>query len=463
MNDSRIAALGHYVQRNWPTKRKLILFISSLLISYLISRYVFNFDEHESQARGLCILLIAALLWITEAIPVFAVSFLIMGYSIYFLDDWHPYTVNPDWQIYVSQWSGSVMWLFLGGFMLAEGAHKTSFDQYFSQLVISRFGTKPAFILLGIMLTTGLLSMFISNTATAVMMLSVIQPVLSQLDKNDPFRKALLLGIAASATVCGMGTIIGSAPNAIAVGNMSESGIDFTFFDWMIIGVPLSIFLTLLSWLVLLRTFPSNKTVLEFPKDITVEKRSFAFRVVSITFGTTVLLWTTSGIHGIPVSVIAFLPIVSLTISGILNAKDIRKMPWDTLILIVGGLILGDIIRNTKLVDLLITVVPQMNSILILLFVMGIITSITSNLMSNTAAAGILIPIASALLSSYPIESSLVIGLCCSTAMFLPISTPPNSIVYSTGDIEIKEFRLLGAIIAIVGIVAILALVFLIY
>ncbi|MDN3204430.1 SLC13 family permease [Algoriphagus sediminis] len=463
MNDSRIAALRYYVHKKWSTQPKVILFFASLLLAFLITRYIFNFEAYETQGRALFILLAASFLWITEAIPVFAVSFLIMGYSIYLLDDGHLYTVNPDWQIYISQWSGPVMWLFLGGFMLAEGAKKTKFDLYFSQLVISRFGTKPSLVLLGVMFTTGLLSMFISNTATAVMMLSVIQPLLRNLEDKDPFRKALLLGIAASATVCGMGTIIGSAPNAIAVGNMAESGIDFTFLDWMIVGIPLSVFLSFVSWVFLMKKYPSDKKAVELPTKISIKKRSFPFSVVTITFGVTVFLWTTSSLHGIPVSVIAFLPIVALTITGILNSEDIRKIPWDTLILIVGGLILGDIIRETELVDLLVSVFPAESSGLLLFIALGVIASVTSNLMSNTAAAGILIPIASGMLYLYPIESSLVVALCCSTAMFLPISTPPNSIVFSTGDLEIKEFRPLGALVALVGIVSIIFLVFLIY
>ncbi len=463
MNDSRFAALRHYVHKSWSTRPKVILFFSSLILAFVITKYVFNFDDYEAQGRALFILLLAAFLWTTEAIPVFAVSFLIMGYSIYFLDDWRWRTINPDWQEYISQWSGPVMWLFLGGFILAEGAKKTKFDVYFSQLVITRFGTKPSLVLLGVMFTTGVLSMFISNTATAVMMLSVIQPVLARLDQEDPFRKALLLGIAASATVCGMGTIIGSAPNAIAVGNMAENGIDFSFLDWMIVGVPLSIFLSLVSWFFLLKKYPSAKPEIPYPEKIKVKKKSFRFAVVSITFGVTVLLWTTSGLHGIPVSVVAFLPIVGLTITGILNAKDIRKIPWDTLILIVGGLILGDIIRKTELVDLLVSVFPADGSYLLLFIAMGLIASVTSNLMSNTAAAGILIPIASAMLNTYPLQASLVIALCCSTAMFLPISTPPNSIVYSTGNIEIKEFRPLGAIVAVAGITSIIALVYFIF
>lgn len=463
MSDSRLGALSNYVQSKWPVKKKLTLFLGSIGLAYLISQVVFNTESYPVESKGLFILLLASFLWVSESIPVFAVSFLIMGYSIYFLDDWNPSTINPTWQNYISQWSSTVMWLFLGGFILAEAAQKTKFDKYFSKHVIVRFGTQPKYLLLGVMLTTGVLSMFISNTATTVMMIAIVQPVIHTLKSDDPYRKALLLGIATSATFCGMGTIIGSAPNAIAVGNMAESGIDFSFIDWMLVGVPVSLFLLFVSWFLLLRIHPPQKDKIVFEVNDEIDNNSPAFRVVSITFLATVLLWITSGFHGISVSVIAFIPIIAMTISGILGPKDIRNIPWDTLILIVGGLILGDIIRDTQLAELFVKYFPKLGSAIVLLLIMGIFTSALSNLMSNTAAAGILIPIISAMLPLYPIQASLIIGLCSSTAMILPISTPPNSIVYSTGNISLRDFQKIGVWLGLIGVVLTVTLVFIIF
>ena len=459
----RVKAMSRYIQSKWNVKSKLSLFTGSVALAFIISFFVFNIEEYPLEAKGLLILILAGLLWVTEAIPAFAVSFLILGYSIYMLDDWNPTTINPNWTSYSDQWSSTVMWLFMGGFILAEAAHKTGFDKFFSKLVIVRFGSKPQYVLLGVMLTTGILSMFISNTATTVMMIAIAQPVIASLGKTDPLRKSLLLGIAASATICGMGTIIGSAPNAIAVGNLTEMGIEFSFIDWMIIGAPASLILTGLAWFTLMRIYPPQASSISFEIDTNKKRNYTNFYIVSATFVVTVLLWVSSGVHGISVSIIAFIPIIVLTITGILNGTDMRGIPWDTLILIVGGLILGDIIRDTHLAQLFIHFFPQLNSIILMLVIMGIATSVLSNLMSNTAAAGILIPIISAMFPEYPIQASVVIGLCSSTAMILPISTPPNSIAYGTGDLEIKDFRKLGIILGLVGVLLIVGITFIIH
>lgn len=462
MADSRIFALSHYLQQRWPLKKKLTFFLGSVLVAFLGSRLLIDAGTMPQQANGLFILILASLLWISEAIPSFAVSFLVLGFSIYLLDDFNPTTINPDWKEYTAQWSSTVMWLFLGGFILAEGAHKTGFDRYFSRLVLSFFGNKPAMVLFGVMLTTGVLSMFISNTATAVMMLSVVQPVIARLQTNNPYRKGLLLGIAIAATVSGMGTIIGSAPNAIAVGNLAELGITITFTEWMLVGVPISLLLLVLGWVLLLKLYPSTENSVEVKQELPDTTTSM-FRIVTLTFFVTVLLWMSSGAHGIPVPVIAFIPIIVLTVTGILGAKDMRRVPWDTLILIVGGLILGDVIRNSELATLFMEVFPQFEQPFLVLLLLGLATSGLSNLMSNTATAGIIIPLVALMLPNHPIEASVIVGLSCSTALLLPISTPPNSVVYSSGALSIKDFRLVGMIIGLLGVIAITVLTFVVW
>lgn len=462
MADSRIFALSHYLKEKWPLKKKLTLFLGSVMVAYLGSRWLIDAESMPQQANGLFILILASLLWITEAIPSFAVSFLVLGFSIYLLDDLNPTTINPDWKEYTSQWSSTVMWLFIGGFILAEGAHKTGFDRYFSRFVLSFFGSKPNLVLFGVMLTTGVLSMFISNTATAVMMMSVVQPVIVRLQPNNPYRKGLLLGIAIAATVSGMGTIIGSAPNAIAVGNLAEQGIFITFAEWMMVGVPISLLLLCLGWLLLIKLYPSTEASVVVKQE-QPDTRTSMFRIVTLTFFVTVLLWMTSGVHGIPVPVIAFIPIIVLTVTGILGAKDMRSVPWDTLILIVGGLILGDVIRKSELATLFLEVFPKFDQPFLVLLLLGLATSGLSNLMSNTATAGIIIPLVALMLPNHPVESSVIVGLSCSTALLLPISTPPNSVVYSSGALSIKDFRLVGLIIGVLGVIAITLLTFVVY
>jgi len=474
MADSRYAAIKNYVihktpleKVKWPLEKKLTLFLLSIAIAVLVAFVLFDATKYPVEARAIFIITFSACLWITEAIPPFAVSFVILGGAIFFLEDPLPLHPNKDWGTYAKLWGSSIMWLFLGGFVLAKGAEKTGFDRFFSKLVISRFGTKPANVLLGIMLTTGILSMFISNTATAVMMLSVVGPITAKMEMGSKFRKALMLGIAVSATVGGMGTIIGTAPNAIAVATINEiaktnSNISpVSFLDWMKIGMPIAFGLLFLSWFLLLKLFPpvSNKLEIDWSDGANSgSKRNFW--IVSGIFAFTVTLWMTSGFHGVSVSLVAFVPIILMTMTGILDSDDFKNLSWDTLALIMGGLILGSIIKNNDLTSILLKGFDFNSQPILVLVIVGFTTTALSNLMSNTAAAGIVIPLITSIMVNVPVQAAVVIGLACSTAMFLPISTPPNAIVFSTGELQQKDFRLLGVVVAVVGIAAIVAVTF---
>lgn len=473
MADSRYAALKEYVHGKnplnhvkWPLGKKVSLFLVSVIISFIISFVLFDAQTYPTEARAIFIITLAAGLWISEAIPPFAVSFVILGGAIFFLEDPLPTHPNKDWGTYAKLWGSSIMWLFLGGFVLAKGAAKTGFDKFFSKIVITRFGTKPGNVLLGIMLTTGVLSMFISNTATAVMMISVVAPITAKMNPGSPFRKALMLGIAVSATVGGMGTIIGTAPNAIAVATINEiaktnpSINPVSFLDWMKVGMPIAFGLLFISWFFLLKFFPPSAKTLEIDwgEDTNTNKRDFI--LVSLIFSFTVLLWMTSGLHGVSVSLVAFVPIILMTMTGILDSDDFKNLSWDTLALIMGGLILGAIIKNNDLTSILLNGFDFNSSPVMVLVIVALGTTLLSNLMSNTAAAGIVIPLIASIMVNVPVQAAVIIGLACSTAMFLPISTPPNAIVFSTGELEQKDFRSLGVVVAVVGIAAIVALTF---
>lgn len=476
MADSRYAALKEYVHGKnpiskvkWPLGKKVTLFLCSALFAFLISFVAFDASAHPTEARAIFIITFAAGLWITEAIPPFAVSFVILGGAIFFLEDPLPNNPNKDWGTYAKLWGSSIMWLFLGGFVLAKGAAKTGFDKFFSKLVITQFGNKPANVLLGIMLTTGVLSMFISNTATAVMMISVVAPITAKMAEGSPFRKGLMLGIAVSATVGGMGTIIGTAPNAIAVATINEiaktntSISPVSFLDWMKVGMPIAFGLLFISWIFLLKVFPPQAKTLEIDWGNTEPDNKRDFLLVSFIFGLTVLLWMTSGVHGVSVSLVAFVPIILMTMTGILDADDFKSLSWDTLALIMGGLILGSIIKNNDLTTILLSGFDFNSSPILVLTIIALATTLLSNLMSNTAAAGIVIPLIASIMVNVPVQAAVIIGLACSTAMFLPISTPPNAIVFSTGELQQKDFRLLGVVVAVIGIGAIVGLTFLLF
>jgi solute carrier family 13 (sodium-dependent dicarboxylate transporter), member 2/3/5 len=371
-----------------------------------------------------------------------------------------------DVEQYLQTWSDGVIWLFLGGFFLAEGMKKTSLDRQLLLLAAPRFGDLAKNVLLGLMAVTGLLSMVMSNTATTAMMVATIAPLFVHPQKTH-LAKAFYLGIPTAAAIGGMGTIIGSAPNAIAVGALESVGIQISFIEWMLIGMPVAILLTFLFWLVLIKKYGiGNETLsLNFLKRTTLEpvqKEDIVQKnIVLVILALTVFLWLTSQWTGIPVAVVSGVPIVGLTMMGIIDADEVRSLPWDTLMLVAGGLSLGLAIQEQGLI---VYFIDQMSTIEInfylLLVLFSFISVVLSNFMSNTAATTILIPIAISFSAASgavnPVVLPIVIGLCASCALLLPVSTPPNAIVYSTGKVEQSEFRLGGVFVGLLGPVLII-------
>jgi solute carrier family 13 (sodium-dependent dicarboxylate transporter), member 2/3/5 len=443
----------------WPVTRNLTILVVIIIACILFVRFLVPADLDPSARHALFILILAASLWISEAVPPFAVSFIIIGLSVFFLESLAPLDITDNWEKYVNTWSSPVIWILLGGFMLAIGAQITKFDRKFSGFVIWRFGTSPYQLLLGIMLTTGLLSMFISNTATTAMMLTIIMPFAKQYGRDEPIVKAMLLGIAAAATLGGIGTVIGSSPNAIALGILQSAGYNFTFTDWMIPGVPTAITLILLAWFILKSIYKTNLKRLELVQTEESVPRELAERnttenrvIVVITFFLTVGLWMTSTVHQIPVAVISLIPIVIFTAVGIVEAEEIKLIPWDTLILVAGGLTLGIAINDSGLAAYMIEQLPAFKNPLFVILLVAFVTSLASNVMSNTAAASILIPFGAILVPpEYILLMVVTLGFAASTALILPISTPPNALVFSTRYLKQADFRIPGMIITFVS------------
>lgn len=457
--DSRAASYRYIKKVKWPVTRNLTMLILIILGSIGFVEFLAPGDLEPSARHALFILIVASALWISEAIPPFAVSFLIIGLAVFFLESPAPLDITDDWEKYVNTWSSPVIWILLGGFILAIGAQITKFDRKFSGVVIQKFGNKPYNLLLGIMLTTGILSMFISNTATTAMMLTIIMPFARQYGKNEPIVKAMLLGVAAAATLGGIGTVIGSSPNAIALGILQSYGYEFTFVDWMIPGIPAAITLILLSWFILKKTFKTDLKELNLvfaeeptPRELADRNTKENRIIVVLTFLVTIGLWMTSTVHMIPVAVVSLIPIVIFTAVGIIQAEEIKLIPWDTLILVAGGLTLGIAINDSGLAAYMVDLIPAFENPIVIIIVLAFITSLASNVMSNTAAASILIPFSAILVPpEYILLIVVVLGFAASTALLLPISTPPNALVFSTNYLKQSEFRTLGIIITAVS------------
>lgn len=402
---------------------------------------------------ALGIMVFAAALWVSEAMPAFAVALLVIGLQIAILGRpggvWAAEGETKAWTAFVEPWASPTMWLFLGGFVLAHGCSKTQLDRWLAGAVLGRLATSPARLVGGVMALTFVFSMFMSNTATAAMMIAVTAPVLAATGKDSRFGKGLLLAVAVGANLGGIGTIIGTPPNAIAAGQL---GGRIDFIQWMGIALPPALVLAVLAFGLIWRLWIRGETVevgsLEAEIGGDDRQRRHRHTVLGVLL-VTVALWMGESVIGIPSPVVSFVPIVVLAVSGVITANDMRELPWDVLILLAGGLSLGVGVKETGLAEWIAGLVPGTLTPVLIAVVFCLIGLLLSNLMSNTAAAALLVPLAASLVddASQPmVIVSIAIG--CSAAMALPISTPPNAIAYGTGRLSARDFLLPGALTA---------------
>ncbi len=439
-----------------PTSRQLLktvaAFVAALALTWLVREPSFS----DAQIYVLFLLWFSVGLWLTEAVPPFSVGFFILAYLAYALGSSLVTDSPADVRIYLNTLSSPVIWLMLGGFLLALAMTKTKLDADVVRLTRRVCGTDPKRVLFGMMTVTMVLSMLISNTATTAMVIAALMPLLSKLGKESKVGKALVLGIPIAASTGGMGTLIGSPPNAVAAGILAEAGSPVGFLRWMGYGLPIAVFLTLLAWKVLARVFMKEAGPLTLenpPAGETIEPDSRARRMtVLVIVLATVSLWLTSPLHHLSAAAVAAVPIVFLTMTRVLKKEDIRAIGWDTLILVAGGLALGTALQQTGLLDLYASRMAALEVPDVVFYaVLAYATMLVSNVMSHTAASTVLIPVGMAILPENATEICLIIGLSASTALFLPVSTPPNAIAYSTGLIEQRDLRLGGALIGLLG------------
>ena len=469
MGDSRIAS-NRILSDNedlMGIQQKVIYFLLSIIFAFGLTYWLSSPELGQDQMYVLFLLFLSVGLWVSEAVPPFAVGLFIVGFLIFALGSVYqeadPENAAEYVKKYMQTWSNSVIWLMLGGFFMAEGMRAVGLDKTLFKVSISKFGSQPRYVLLGIMLVTAIFSMIMSNTATTAMMIAAVIPFLDTLKKGAPFSKALLIGIPASASLGGMGTIIGSPPNAIAIEALNSHGIQFGFLEWMMVGFPIAIILVLAFWVFLISKYVPKVTTIDlsFLDNLDHQSSSPVFkikkRLVSGILLVTLTLWLTGNIHHIPASIVSFLPIILLTMFGIVSGEEVRKLPWDTLMLVAGGLSLGLAIKETGLANYYVLQLQNFEiNFYVMMIIFSLLTVILSNIMSNTATTTILIPIAIILASQNALILPLVIALSASAALFLPISTPPNAIAFSTGRISQKDFMNGGLLIGILAPIVII-------
>ena len=402
----------------------------------------------EAARRMAFIFILAALFWAFEIIPLFATSLLVVLLESVLLtvgiQEKVPYTS------FLVPLSNPVIVLFLGGFVLARAFQKYKIDHWLVADTLRFFGSKPYFVLLGFMVVTAFLGMWISNTATTALMLPMIYPLLRHLDAKDNFKKALVLAVPFAARIGGITTPVGTPTNAIAIGLLAESGISIHFLSWTLITLPLAVILLFSTSVILYRLFPPEKKELVYSIE-KVGSLDLKAKLVVVVASLTALLWLSAAWLHIPEAVTALLSISLLTGLKLIDADDLKKIDWDILLLMWGGLALGEGMEKSGLATW-VTGLPILPHLEWQIYLMVCLISVfLSTFISNTATVNLLVPIALSMPVGDPALLAVIVALAASFDVALPTATPPMAMAYGTREISIKDMLKAGIIFAVLA------------
>ncbi|MCP4877127.1 MAG: DASS family sodium-coupled anion symporter [Gammaproteobacteria bacterium] len=407
------------------------------LLAFLATYWSWPQAEPD-QAVVAATLVAVVILWVSEVIPLF-VSALIGSLLLLAIGDFSAKTV---FQPYFDP----VIVLFFGGFILAQGMQKYRLDYRIAHEILKRMGDRPLVFVLGLMLVTAFLSMWMSNTASAAIMIPISIIVLKEnglFHGHSRFARSVVLAVAYAATIGGIGSLVGSPPNAIAVKFLQESDVTLDFVEWMLKALPFVVLALLFTWLLL--------SLFNRPE---IDKIRFSYHerkldrsqiLIFVIFLITVAGWLTTKFTGLSAATVALVPVIGLFALGLLDVGDLSKISWPTLLLFGGGLSLGTAVSQVGidswlagLVQDSITGIPPFAVLLMLVF-FGIGVTMVA---SNTASAAILIPLMLPLADDLGLDlksMAMLIAIGVSLDFMMPVGTPPSAIAYSTGAVNVRQ------------------------
>jgi sodium-dependent dicarboxylate transporter 2/3/5 len=468
--------------------RKIGLYLGPIL--FILTRFFLELEGLSDQANAvLASTLWIAIWWITEAIPIAATS--LLPIILFPLSGALPLADTT------SSFGHRFVFLYLGGFILALAIQKWNLHKRIALNIIKVVGTNVQKIILGFMVATAFLSMWISNTATAVMMLPIGIAIIKQMkdlkntseDENLIFGKALMLSIAYSASIGGIATLIGTPPNLVFAGIIQETyNIEISFLKWFQFGLPISILLLAISWVYLTKVafkFKQN----EFNKGKEEINRqleelgsiSYEEKIVLSVFVLTGLAWIlrtyllNKFIPNLDDSIIALISGISLFLfqannqegkkEKIMNWEDAVKLPWGILLLFGGGLAIAQGFQSSGLANWIAENLTQLNDfslfiiLLVLITAVNFLTEITSNLATTAMLLPILAPTA-VTLGVHPYILMVGATLAASCAFMLPVATPPNAVVFGSNYLKISDMVRVGILMNIISIIIIFMMVY---
>ncbi|PYZ93413.1 anion transporter [Salipaludibacillus keqinensis] len=474
--------------RDFTTKQIVGLFLGPLLFFFIL--FFFQPEGLSFEARGVLAGTVwIATWWITEAIPIPVTSLLPI---ILF-----PLVTTMEVGEVTPNYGDNIVFLFLGGFIIALALERWNLHKRIALTIINTIGTSTKRLMLGFMLATAFLSMWISNTATAMMMVPIGTAIIYQFshlidEKTVPnakqqeeiFAKGLMIAIAFAASIGGLGTIIGTPPNTILAGQLREIfDVDLSFANWMMFGVPLAAVLLIIAWVYLITfAFPMKMTEIPGGREVVDNERkalgpmSADEKMVMTVFSLTAIAWILRSfvlqeyVHesiddtmiAITGALVLFL-IPSFKYQGVklMNWHTAKDVPWGILILFGGGLAIAGSFGETGLDEWIgeqLTVLVGVQFIVIVLAVTVLVVFLTE-ITSNTASATMLMPIMASLayaIDVHPFAMMVPAAIAASCAFMLPVATPPNAVVFGSGYLKMGDMIKAGFwmnLIAIIGIV----------
>lgn len=385
------------------------------------------------QQRIIAIFAFATLAWVLEVVPAWATSVTVIGLLLIFTSDsGFILMCDPDkvgtllsYKSVMATFADPVIMLFIGGFILAIAAGKTGIDAHLAKVLLKPFGSKSENVLLGFLLITGLFSMFVSNTATAAMMLTFLAPMFKKLPPEG-----LNLGIG--------------------------------FGEWMMFMFPLVVVLLLLSWFIIKKLYPFTQKTIELKIEGEL-KHNFKTKVVIVTFILTVALWLLDSVSGINSYTVALVPFMIFSLTGVIDRRDLEEINWSVIWMVAGGFALGYALNGSGLAKQAVSSIPFGDfSPLVILVLACLICYALSNFISNSATAALLMPILTVVCLAMGDKLNVIggtptvlisVAVAASSAMVLPISTPPNALAFATNLISQKDMARIGLIIGIMSMV----------
>jgi sodium-dependent dicarboxylate transporter 2/3/5 len=468
------------------------------MIAALIIIIFIDLDPANNQITIMAaIAVLMAVWWITEAIPLAATSLI-------------PLILYPVFGILKSDdiaasYINSVIFLFLGGFMIALAMERWGLHKRIALKIISVFGGSPQSIVFGFMIASAFLSMWISNTATAIMMLPIAIAIISRMEKQfgesetHKFSLAILLGVAYSCTIGGLATLVGTPPNLVFIETMKimfPAAPVITFSQWMFLGIPISLSMLFATSVLLTKViFKIDKSLIigrSFIKEeyIKLGNSTFEQKVVSAVFGLTALLWIfrndlNFGVFQIPgwsnifhyskfindgtvavsMALLLFLIPSKEEKNTLLNIDVFGKIPWGIILLFGGGFALAKGFTSTGLSEYIGNHISGLSTFPHFLMIILVAASISflTELTSNTATTQMILPVlasVSVAIGMNPILLMLTAALSASMAFMLPVATPPNTIIFASSRIKIYEMARTGFVINFIGVIIVSALVY---